>query len=359
MAKVIDFGVAKAVGPRLTDRTVYTRFLQLVGSPLYMSPEQAGLSGLDVDTRADIYALGVLPVRTADRDDAVRPGPVRTAGYDEVRQIIRGGAAPAEHPPEHPGPGGGDGLGQPGSEPRKIVRPVPQGAGLGGDEGLEKDRNRRYETAAAFASDVQRYMADGPVRACPPSAVYRVRKFARRNRRAVATGAVVCLAVLLAVGGLAVSYARVREALSFEKQVVEFEKQVVEREQQALYLQRIKTAARELAAGSAGSVGRAERSLDDCPATRRGWEWHYLKRRRYQEPLVHSTLDAALTVAYSPDRRYLATACADGSVAVWDTRTWKRWTSRANWGHVSPWHSPPTGHTWPVAGATKRFSSGT
>src|SRR5262249_41854519 len=139
---------------------------------------------------------------------------------------------------------------------------------------LEKDRNRRYESASAFARDVQRYLKDEPVLACPPSAWYRFRKFARRNKAALLTASAVALAVLLAVAGLAVSYAQITRALGREKRSLE-------REQQTSYFQRIASAARELAADN---LGRAEELLDDCPATLRGWEWHYLKRRRYEKP---------------------------------------------------------------------------
>src|SRR5262249_22008235 len=143
---------------------------------------------------------------------------------------------------------------------------------------LEKDRSRRYETASAFAADLQRYLNDEPVLACPPSAWYRFRKLARRNKGAFLTSAVVAVAMLLGVGSLvsavlvlAGSNAQVKE----EKQQTDA---ALEREQETTYLQRTALAGRELAAGN---IGHAEELLAECPEHMRGWEWHYLKRLRY------------------------------------------------------------------------------
>jgi WD40 repeat protein len=202
VAKVIDFGVAKAVGPRLTDQTVYTRFLQLVGSPLYMSPEQAGLSGLDVDTRADIYALGVLLYELLTGTTPFDGDRFRTAGYDEVRRIIRD-----EEPPKPSTRLSTLGLAATtvsanrGSEPRKLSALFRGELDWVVMKALEKDRNRRYESAAAFAADVHRYLADEPVLACPPSAGYRLRKFARRNRGPVLAAGLVVSALLAGIVG--------------------------------------------------------------------------------------------------------------------------------------------------------------
>jgi eukaryotic-like serine/threonine-protein kinase len=265
VVKVIDFGVAKALGQVLTDKTLFTNLAQMVGTPLYMSPEQAGMSDLDVDTRSDIYSLGVLLYELLTGTTPFTAERFRTAGYDEIRRIIR------EEDPPRPstrlstlGRAASTVSTNRGTEPGRLSALVRGELDWIVMKALEKDRDRRYESAAALVADVERYLRDEPVQACPPSARYRLRKFARRNKTAVVTGAVVCLAVLLAVGGLAVSYARVRDALWREKQVLE-------REQQALYFQRVKTAARELAAGN---LGRAEQSLEACPADRRGWEWH-------------------------------------------------------------------------------------
>ncbi|QDU21324.1 serine/threonine-protein kinase [Urbifossiella limnaea] len=203
-AKVIDFGVAKAVGQQLTDKTVYTRFQQLVGSPLYMSPEQAGLSGLDVDTRSDIYSLGVLLYELLTGTTPFDKERFRTAAYDELRQIIR-----EEEPPRPStrlstlGPAAGTVSANRGVEPRRLFTLVRGELDWLVMKALEKDRNRRYETANGLAMDVQRYLAGEAVLAVPPSVGYRVRKFARRNKQALAGASLLVVMFLVLVGGFA------------------------------------------------------------------------------------------------------------------------------------------------------------
>jgi serine/threonine protein kinase/Flp pilus assembly protein TadD len=201
VVKVIDFGIAKALDQELTNKTLFTGQAQLVGTPLYMSPEQAGLGGLDVDTRSDIYALGVLLYELLTGMTPVDRERFREAGYEEIRRIIR-----EEEPPppsvrlrttrELPAVSA-----QRGVEPRKLSGLVRGELDWVVLKCLEKDRNRRYETVSALAADVQRYLHDEPVQACPPSAWYRFRKFARRNRTALAVIALVLLFIALLGGG--------------------------------------------------------------------------------------------------------------------------------------------------------------
>ncbi len=203
VAKVIDFGIAKAVGQHLTDKTIYTQFAQLIGTPLYMSPEQAGQSGLDVDTRSDIYSLGVLLYELLTGTTPFDPERLRAAGYDELRRIIR-----EEEPPRPStrlstlGQAATTVSAQRRSDPRRLSQLCRGELDWIVMKALEKDRNRRYESASAFAADVQRYLHDEPVLACPPSAWYRFRKFARRNRGRLTAAAVVGVALLVAVGGI-------------------------------------------------------------------------------------------------------------------------------------------------------------
>jgi serine/threonine-protein kinase len=200
VAKVIDFGIAKALGQHLTDKTIYTQLAQLVGTPLYMSPEQAGQSGLDIDTRSDIYALGVLLYELLTGRTPFDPERLRQAGYDEMRRIIR-----EEEPPRPStristlGQAAATVSSQRQSEPKRLSQLFRGELDWIVMKALEKDRNRRYETASAFAADVQRYLQDEPVQACPPSAWYRLRKFARRQKAALAMAA----CALVALAGIA------------------------------------------------------------------------------------------------------------------------------------------------------------
>jgi serine/threonine protein kinase/WD40 repeat protein len=199
--KVIDFGVAKAIGQPLTEQTVYTQFAQMIGTPLYMSPEQAGQSALDVDTRTDIYALGVLLYELLTGHTPFDGERLRTAGFDEFRRIIR------EEEPARPSTRISTlGLAAETVSANRRVEPTELRRLVRGEldwivmKTLEKDRNRRYDTASTLAADVRRYLADEPVLAGPPSGSYRVRKFVRRNRRLVAAAAAVAVTL---VGGIA------------------------------------------------------------------------------------------------------------------------------------------------------------
>jgi serine/threonine protein kinase/Flp pilus assembly protein TadD len=204
VAKVIDFGVAKAMGQQLTEKTIYTQVLQVVGSPLYMSPEQAGLSGLDVDTRSDIYSLGVLLYELLTGTTPFDKERFRTAEYDQVRQILR-----EEEPPKPStrlstlGTAAATVSANRGCEPRKLSTLVRGELDWLIMKALEKDRNRRYATANALAADVERYLAGEAVLAVPPSVGYRLRKFARRNKRALASATLLVGTLLVLVGGLA------------------------------------------------------------------------------------------------------------------------------------------------------------
>jgi serine/threonine protein kinase len=198
VAKVIDFGVAKAIYQHLTERTIYTNFAQMIGTPLYMSPEQAEMSGLDIDTRSDIYSLGVLLYELLTGTTPLEKRRFAEAAYDEIRRVIR------EEEPPRPSQRLSSSDTLPNLAANRKTEPARLSRMFKGEldwvvmKALEKDRTRRYETANGLARDIQRYLANEMVEARPPSTVYRLRKFASNNKMALTT--VAALAVLLVAG---------------------------------------------------------------------------------------------------------------------------------------------------------------
>jgi WD40 repeat protein/serine/threonine protein kinase len=328
VAKVIDFGIAKAVGQQLTERTLFTNFAQMVGTPLYMSPEQAQMSGLDVDTRADIYALGVLLYELLTGTTPFDREQFRTAGYDEIRRIIR------EDEPPRPSTRLST-LGQAVATVSANRQTDPAGLRrqFRGEldwvvmKCLEKDRNRRYDTAAALAADVRRFLSDEPVQACPPSTGYRLRKFARRNRGPVAAGS--ALAALLVLGTVGTSVGLVwalqaertaTAAAAAETRATDGLKQALKGERVEAYFHRIALAH---AALSADNLRRALELLEECPDDLRGWEWYFLRRACQLEPVVLTNGSSVFSLAFNSDGDRLASADGAGTLKVWDLGTGK------------------------------------
>jgi serine/threonine protein kinase/tetratricopeptide (TPR) repeat protein len=198
VVKVIDFGVAKATVQKLTERTLFTAYGQMIGTPAYMSPEQAEMSGLDIDTRSDVYSLGVLLYELLTGTTPLTSRQLREAGYVEMQRLIR--EQEAQRPSTRMSSLGDSATilaGNRGSDVRRLTRL------LAGDldwivmKALEKDRNRRYGTPGNFADDVDRYLGREAILARPASTAYKLKKFARRNRAVMVMAAAVSAALFI------------------------------------------------------------------------------------------------------------------------------------------------------------------
>lgn len=208
--KIIDFGIAKAIGQQLTDKTIYTRLTQMIGTPLYMSPEQAEINALDVDTRSDVYSLGVLLYELLTGTTPFDSQRFSQAAYEEIKRIIR-----EEDPPTPSRRLKTLGETLTSVSKQRSTEPARLTASVQGELDwivmccLEKERSRRYQTAAGLAEDIQRYLDDKPVQAVPPGQLYKTKKLIHRNRIpiAVAVGYVV-----LSVIGMAATLIQARKA---------------------------------------------------------------------------------------------------------------------------------------------------
>ncbi len=221
--KVIDFGIAKATASRLTEKTLFTEHRQMIGTPAYMSPEQAEMSGLDIDTRADVYSLGVLLYELLTGATPFDTRQLLERGYAEIQRVIR-----EVEPPKPSTRVSTLGEGLAGVAARRGTEPRRLGLLLRGDldwivmKALEKDRTRRYDTAVGLAEDIGRHLRGEAVVAAPPSAGYRVRKFLRRNRGTVAAGAAIAAALMLGLVGTGAGLGRARAANTKLRQTLAF-----------------------------------------------------------------------------------------------------------------------------------------
>jgi tetratricopeptide (TPR) repeat protein len=226
--KVIDFGIAKATEGRLTNNTLFTAVEQFVGTPAYMSPEQADISGLDVDTRSDIYSLGVLLYELLTGRTPFDTNVLMQAGLDEMRRTLR------EKDPQLPSTMITSlrrteltlTAGQRRTEPPKLISQIKGDLDWIVMKALEKDRNRRFDTANGLALDIQRYIESEPVLARPPSRRYRFKKLVLRNKIVFVAAGAVALALLIGLGMSTWLFFREREARFHERDARQREAQL-------------------------------------------------------------------------------------------------------------------------------------
>ena len=227
--KIIDFGLAKATANSLTDSTLFTELGQLVGTPEYMSPEQAEMSGLDVDTRTDVYALGVLLYELLVGALPYDSKTLRQGGFDEIRRRLRD-----DEPPRPSTRISALSTDPDAAARRPKAEAVAISKQLRGDldwivmKAMEKDRTRRYNSASDLAADVQRHLRNDPVLAGPPSTTYRMRKFVLRHKVGVLAASVVMLAVLLGIFGTGIGLVRAKRAEHVAREEAETARQIAD-----------------------------------------------------------------------------------------------------------------------------------
>lgn len=359
VVKIIDFGIAKAVNQDLTDSTLFTHFSQLIGTPLYMSPEQAELSGLDIDTRSDIYSLGILLYELLTGTTPFDRETLNKLGLDEVRRMIRETVPP--RPSQRISTLKSVLTTQPNNQ--ESVSQLGRSLVVRGEldwivmKSLEKDRNRRYESAHSFAADVQRYLDDEPVQACPPSLVYRLRKFAVKHRQLVAGAGLLFISMILATL-ISLRYAwqaelakrdseaaRIQTTVALEdaerlQQVANQQKEIAEERLEtaeslrqetkksrdelarSLYITDMRMASNYL---RAGNIARLHEVLyKHLPSATgedlRNWEWYYLSASGLMQKKTLFAHQNAY-VAWSPDGTMIASFGSGIFSYIWDSRS--------------------------------------
>ena len=342
--KVIDFGIAKATQHELTEQTVFTLYGQFIGTPSYMSPEQAEMSGLDIDTRSDIYSLGVLLYELLTGRPPLDSNELKKSGYDEIRRRIR------EDEPAKPSTHLSTLIAKElfvlarhrKTDPRKLSQNIRGDLDWIVMKALEKDRNRRYGTPNELAADLQHFLKDEPVSAVAPSPLHRFQKLARRHKTAFRS--IVAFAALVLLGSALSIWLAIRatkaEAIAdqrAEKERIARESEFTQRQraelnekaaiesqkeaeasqvlaQEELYYANIQLAYRRI---EEGDIEGALTNLSNCPPKYRHWEWGRLLYLCHQE-LWTRNLDGTqiAEIQFSPGDEHIATVGEDGQLRI-------------------------------------------
>jgi WD40 repeat protein/serine/threonine protein kinase len=327
--KVIDFGIAKAIEGRLTDKTVYTELHQFIGTPAYMSPEQAEMTSVDIDTRSDIYSLGVLLYELLTGKPPFDHQELMKAGLDAMRQTIR------EKEPPRPSTRLSTLAAAELSTVAKARRSEPPSLvhSVRGDldwivmKCLEKDRARRYDTANGLARDIGRHLDHEPVVARPPSRVYEFQKTLRRHWIGFAAAAAVFATLTLGVGVSSLEAVRAwraeRKQFLSRQAAQTAEKREAEQRRSAerLYYDADMNLAQR--AWQQNQGWRVLQLLDETATnTERGFEWYYWQRQTHLElKNLRGHTESVFCVAVSPDGRTIATGGGDWTAVLWDAAT--------------------------------------
>ena len=323
VVKVIDFGVAKATNQELTERTMFTQFGQVVGTFEYMSPEQAQFNQLDIDTRSDVYSLGVLLYELLVGAPPFDRQRLRSAALDEVMRIIR-----EEEPPKPStrlstlGKTATDVSISRGTNESSLGRFIRGDIDLIVMKALDKDRARRYETANGLASDIRRYLQGDAISARPPSSFYRCRKFVQRNKALISFGSVIVASLVVALAATSYSLNATSESAKLVKQSLEGEKaarvelEATSKEMEArLYNRDMSEGFRAMEEGDFRRAGRLVQRHQESPY--RSLEWNLLANRCFHPPgqLQEVELrDIPKSVDFQPMGNHIAVCYENGEI---------------------------------------------